>query len=87
MQATGSERPSDLARILGLDAYESPRRVKRWLDGSNEPDYEATLNLLELVGMLRPPPQNHKRREWRQRADELRSLGQAVRSRLANQTQ
>jgi transcriptional regulator with XRE-family HTH domain len=49
-RATGSKTAADLARALGLESYESPRRVARWLRGANEPDFESTLKLLELIG-------------------------------------
>lgn len=45
--------PAALARELGYAAYNAPQKVKRWLKGENEPDYSATLELLELAGLLR----------------------------------
>jgi hypothetical protein len=88
MKQIETERPADLARALDLGAYASPRRVKRWLDGKNEPDYMATIALLELTGMLREPRQSHSRRPVRQRAEGLRRLAVEVRRRLeqADQT-
>ncbi len=53
MERLDCETPADLARKLGLTAYESPKRVKRWLDGENEPDYKATMAILEALGLLR----------------------------------
>lgn len=82
MERIGSERPSDLARALRLEGYTSPRRVKRWLLGENEPDYSATLGLLGLVGALneealRPVPD-----EIRQRAEELQERSRRARAGL-----
>lgn len=56
MSARGIETPADLARALGLASYSSPRRVKRWIEGENEPDYSSTVRLLDLAGMLRSEP-------------------------------
>ena len=44
--------PAQLAKKLGLEGYYAPKRVSRWLDGSNEPDYESTIKLLHLAGWL-----------------------------------
>lgn len=54
MKAAGipEDRPTELARRLGLSAYESPKRVKRWLDGENAPRYDETIALLELAGWI-----------------------------------
>ncbi len=50
------QSPAGLARKLQLTAYDSPRRVKRWLEGENEPSYQETLALLAIVGLLRDEP-------------------------------
>jgi hypothetical protein len=55
MTATGSSSPTELARAIGLQGYSSPRNIKRWLDGENDPDFHATLQLLEAAGMLAAP--------------------------------
>lgn len=54
MAAAGipEDRPTELARRLGLGAYDSPKRVKRWLDGVNAPRFDETIRLLELAGWL-----------------------------------
>lgn len=50
-QASGD---SDLARKLGMPAgYSSPQKIRRWRLGENEPDYQATIALLDLVGAIR----------------------------------
>jgi len=46
------ETPGELARELGLEPYDSPKRVRRWLDGENEPDYKATMTILDRIGAL-----------------------------------
>lgn len=47
------ETPAQLARKIGLTEYGSPKRVSRWLSGENEPDYKATIALLDALGLLR----------------------------------
>lgn len=42
-----------LAEQLGLTKYSSPQRVRRWIAGENEPDYELTIKLLDLVGAIK----------------------------------
>ena len=44
-----------LARKLELGLH-GDRRVKRWAEGENEPNYEETLTLLRAVGLLRDEP-------------------------------
>lgn len=44
-----------LARKLELGLH-GDRRVKRWAEGENEPNYEETLTLLRAVGLLREEP-------------------------------
>lgn len=51
MQALNCEGPTDLVRILDLGPHGYPR-VHRWLSGQNEPDYEATMLMLEKAGWL-----------------------------------
>jgi len=48
----GEKDAAKLATRLGFTAYSSPQRVRRWLSGENEPDYEATLQLLDIVGAI-----------------------------------
>lgn len=55
MTTFGYTKPAELAGRLGLTAYTSPRRVKRWIDGDADPDYAAAMALLEELGMLRAP--------------------------------
>lgn len=76
MKAVGASKPADLARALGLDSYGSPRRVKRWLDGETEPDYEATLRLLDAVGLLK----RDGRPRRRESASDVEVLAAAVKS-------
>lgn len=45
-----------LARALGLTGYSAPARVRRWRRGENEPNFDATMQLLEIVGLLREKP-------------------------------
>lgn len=52
MKRSGAKGNTDLARMLDLGIH-GDQRVRRWRDGENEPDYEATMRLLELVGALR----------------------------------
>lgn len=52
MQKTGLEKPSEIAKMLGLTSYSSPQRVTRWIAGENEPDFDATLALLAAAGWL-----------------------------------
>lgn len=52
MKKLGCETPGELARKLDLRPYDSPKRVRRWLDGENEPDYEATMTILYRIGAL-----------------------------------
>lgn len=53
MERLECDTPGELARKLDLKPYDSPKRVRRWLDGENEPDYEATMTILERMGALR----------------------------------
>jgi hypothetical protein len=55
MAALGADGPTDLSRKLGL-GESGPRRIKRWLEGVNEPDYEATMLMLERAGWLTSTP-------------------------------
>lgn len=52
----GVEGDAALATALGLVGYNAPSRVRRWRVGENEPDYSATLLLLEAAGLLRQAP-------------------------------
>lgn len=52
MDRLDCETPGELARKLDLTPYDSPKRVRRWLDGENEPDYEATMTILDRIGAL-----------------------------------
>lgn len=52
MAATSTKGPADLARELGLTAYQSDKTVARWLKGENEPSYEPTIELMRLAGWL-----------------------------------
>ena len=59
MQGAGIEigdpyAPSKLARALDLGKYSSPQRIRRWLAGTSKPNYDATLALLRLAGLLGP---------------------------------
>jgi hypothetical protein len=49
-----SHASSKLSRALDLGAYSSPGRVRRWREGSSRPNYDATLALLRLAGLLDP---------------------------------
>lgn len=48
----GADTPTALARALQLDGYHSPNRVRRWLEGRNEPRYDETVLILERLGVL-----------------------------------
>lgn len=52
MDRLGLTSAAQLARELGLTGYESPRRVRRWLDGTNDPDYAMTVALLDRLGAV-----------------------------------
>ena len=52
MERLECETPGELARKLGLQPYDSPKRVRRWLDGETAPDYEATMTILDRIGAL-----------------------------------
>ena len=52
MERLDCETTRQFARELGLEGYDSPKRVQRWLDGENEPDYKATMTILERIGAL-----------------------------------
>jgi len=56
MAATGTETATDLARTLRMTSYSAPRNIKRWLDGVAQPDFEATLLLLDAAGLLASTP-------------------------------
>lgn len=64
MDKAGVDKPGQLAKVIGLEAYASPLRVKRWLEGIAKPDYEATLILLRYVGLLRETPGQAVSGEW-----------------------
>jgi hypothetical protein len=49
--ALGAKSNSDLARKLGL-GHEAPQQIGRWLRGENEPNYSATMVMLERCGWL-----------------------------------
>lgn len=42
------------AMKFNLTADNPSRKVKNWLEGQNEPDYEATMAMLEAAGWLSP---------------------------------
>jgi len=52
MERLDCHSAGELARKLDLEPYDSPKRVRRWLDGLNEPDYRATMTILERIGAL-----------------------------------
>lgn len=56
MEKSEPQTPAGLARKLQLTAYESPKRVKRWLAGTNEPNYSETMALLAIAGRLSDEP-------------------------------
>lgn len=78
MKAAGipEDKPTELARRLGLSSYESPKRVKRWLDGENAPRYDETIALLELAGWLNTA--GGRRRVSAAPADPLEALAKGV---------
>lgn len=51
MAASGCKTPTQFAQRLDLGQW-GAQKVKRWLEGENEPEYEATIALLELAGWL-----------------------------------
>jgi hypothetical protein len=51
--ALAPKTDADFARRLGLTGDYRSKRVRRWLDGTNEPDYEGTVTMLRAAGLLR----------------------------------
>jgi hypothetical protein len=47
------EKPRDLARKLGIDRTDGERKVSRWVNGENAPNFYMTLRLLDLAGWLK----------------------------------
>lgn len=43
----------ELARKLGYTKLDEDRKVGRWVNGQNAPDFHATMRLLELSGWLK----------------------------------
>jgi hypothetical protein len=62
---------SDLARMLGLGVH-GDQRVRRWLDGENEPEYKATMKLLELLDAVDPKKLEYSKEEMIRRAEDLK---------------
>lgn len=52
MERLEAEGPSDLARKLGLHGPHSDQRVARWINGIAKPNYDATMQMLELIGAI-----------------------------------
>lgn len=71
MQLTGATTPTELAREIGMQGYSAPQRVKRWLDGTNEPDFEGTLLLLDAAGLLATETSPRERQQNGNREEEL----------------
>lgn len=54
-KAIGDDRDTELARRLaayGLDPISTTTAVARWRKGTNQPEYAATIALLDLAGWL-----------------------------------
>lgn len=51
MACLGMSKPTDFANHLELGAN-GYRKVKRWLDADNDPDFESTIKMLEACGWL-----------------------------------
>lgn len=49
MQELNCETPRDLARQVWPGNFDAPKRVQRWLDGENEPNYEAMVAMIRCV--------------------------------------
>jgi hypothetical protein len=84
MVRTGAVGYTDLARKLGLGVH-GDQRVRRWLEGENEPDYVATMALLGVIGALnedalKPRPKEHVRR-----AEGLRQQARRARRQLGRE--
>lgn len=83
MEVLGCSGPTELARALDLDVH-GYSRIYRWLHGENEPDYEATMLMLEKTGWLnleaRPPALPEAPVDGR-----LEALAEAASEILANQ--
>jgi len=84
MRQLGCDGPTDLANRLSL-GVNSPRRIKRWLDGENEPDYEATMLMLEAAGWLNMAADAQEAAA--SSPDHLEQIAGAVKAILANQAQ
>lgn len=54
-KALGVSTPTELAKAIKLEGYNSPQRVRRWMEGNNAPDYEGTMLMLEATGWLKIP--------------------------------
>ena len=52
MERLDTESYTEFARKINLTSYEAPKRVRRWADGENDPDFEGTMLILEAVGWL-----------------------------------
>jgi hypothetical protein len=53
MDAAGVTTARQLAKVLRLEGYDSPKRIERWLRGENKPRYDETIALLDLAGWLK----------------------------------
>ncbi len=54
MKRLDAKGNTDLARRLELGIH-GDQRVRRWREGKNEPDYMATLKILELLDAVNLP--------------------------------
>lgn len=52
MERTGAAGPTELADRIGMTERRAPEKISRWLAGTHEPSYEATLLLLDAAGWL-----------------------------------
>jgi hypothetical protein len=52
MRKLGARGPKDLARKAQLDPWYVDKRIRNWLQGRNEPNFEATILLLQAAGWL-----------------------------------
>lgn len=62
MDAARVTTARQLAKVLALEGYDSPKRIERWIRGENKPRYDETIALLELAGWLNVTDQAVDRR-------------------------
>lgn len=53
MRRVGAAKPRDLSRMLGWDSTDRETRLYAWARGESVPNFDGTIALLRIAGLLR----------------------------------